>query len=166
MYYCKFIFTLLYFETKTGKKYIMDNMPLSLFELSPQEATFSLSGENGKTFTLCRWSLRVRAWASSKYTNEGLKQIFTEQKITEIAEMAFFMLKEKDQFKTQDDFFDAIVTIQDQINIIMALLKSIGIGEPEIQKINDSLPKETPAPPKAAAPIQAKPKIGAKSLTR
>ena len=119
----------------------MKTMPLELTDLDPQESTFTLSTQVGKTFTLCKFSLRVRAWAMQKYTPEGLRDIFEKQKIIEIAEIAFFMLKEKAEFNSLESFMDSIVTIQDQLNLIMALLSSIGIGEPQFKKINDSLPE-------------------------
>ncbi len=139
----------------------MKHVPLNLADLSPIEAAFELSGRKAP-LTLCRWSLRVRAWAVAKYTSEGLDQIFRKQDISAIADMAYFMLKEKDQFKSQDDFLDAICSIQDQINLIKALLQSVGIGEPEMQKIAASLPK----PSEPEAPVKKKrAKTGAKSST-
>jgi hypothetical protein len=139
----------------------METIPLKLQDLVPKESNFSLSTIPGKTFTLCRWSLRVRAWALEKYTPMGLKNIFEQQKIIEIAEMAFFMLKEKDVFPSQDAFFDSVVTIQDQINLITAVVGTVGIGEPEIKKLNEAL--GAPPGPNEKSP---KPKrTGAKSLT-
>lgn len=139
-------------------------IPLSLEDLKPQEALFELSTKPGQKLTLCRWSLRVRSWALKTYGGpEGLKQIFELQKIEEIAQMAFFMLKEKEQFPAGfDDFADSICGPIDEVAVIKALLSSIGIGEPELQKINDSM-KGAPPPPNAQSP---KKKIGAKSLTR
>lgn len=80
--------------------------------------------------------------------------------------MAYFMLRDRTAFPTHDDFMEAIVTTQDQINILKALLQAVGIGEPEIKKINDSLPKGLEPDPKSKTPIGKKKKIGAKSLTR
>lgn len=142
----------------------MDKIPLNIADLVPKETTFVLSSFPEKAFTLCRWSLRIRAWATSKYTTEGLRNIFQYQKIEEIADMAFFMLKEKDHFgNSLDSFMENIVTLQDQIAIITALLGAVGIGEPEIEKINQSVKAEES---KAVAPSpkpKAKRKTGAKS---
>lgn len=151
----------------------MKNLPLKLEDLVPKETTFVLESDEYKDqkFTLCRWSLRVRVWATDKYTSAGLKIIFEQQKIEEIADMAWFMLKDKAPFKDQKDLFlDAIVTIRDQIAVIKALLGAVGIGEPEIEKITASVaagqdpisleatlsPKKQPSPRK---------KTGAKSST-
>ena len=139
-------------------------MPLNLVDLVPKQTEFELSTNPGKKFTLCRWSLRIRAWAIEKYSAAGLQEIFEQQKINEIADMAYFMLKEKEFFKTKDDFLDAVSSVQDQINIIMALLGAVGIGEPEMQKIASALPeKGGPPDPLAKSP---KPKTGARSSTR
>ena len=134
-------------------------------DLVPKETIFELSTLPGKKYTLCRWSLRVRTWATAKFTSQGLKEIFEQQKIEEIADMAFFMLKEKEEFKTKDDFLDAISSMQDQYNIILALLGAVGIGEPEMKKINAAAKKEemevTPNP----LVVRPKKKTGAKSST-
>ena len=144
----------------------MENIPLNLADLSPQEAVFTLSTKPGQTFTLCRWSLRIRVWASSKYTSQGLQEIFTKQMIEEIADMAWFMLKDKPAFNnSQDTFFDSIVNVQDNINVFKALLQTVGIGEPEIKNIEAAMPKGTPSP-KPKAPAKKNKRTGAKSLTR
>ncbi len=146
----------------------MEFKPLDLADLVPKEATFTIgTGAEAKALTLCRFSLRVRAWATSKYSSGGLKMIFERQQIVEIADIAWFMLKEKEKFpKGQDEFFDAILTVQDQINLIKALMFTIGIGEPEIAQLEGAAKaleqKAAPNDPKPKAP---KKKIGAKSST-
>jgi len=143
----------------------MKAMPLNLADLVPKETTFTLSTQPDKTFTLCRWSLRVRAWAIEKHGSEGLKDIFENQKIDEIADMAFFMLKDKTEFKTKDEFLDSVSSVQDQVNVIKALLGAVGIGEPEMQKIQKEIDKNiTKSAPEN--PLKKSPKkIGAKSST-
>lgn len=154
----------LYQDGIAGLNWGMDKMPLNLMDLVPKETEFTLSSDPAKKITLCRWSLRVRAWAIAKYTSQGLKEIFEQHKIDEIADMAFFMLKDKELFKSKDDFLDAIVTIQDQVDLIKALLGAVGIGEPEFKKIDEAMAKAGGAPgPLAKSP---KKKIGAKSSTR
>lgn len=149
----------------------LKNIPLNLHDLSPQEARLTLSGGPNAlpiTMTLCRWTLRVRAWAIEKYSHKGLQQIFEKQMITEIADLAFFMLKEKELFASKDEFMDAVVTTQDQINLIKALLHTVGIGEPEIDKLGKAFPeekKEGPPSPNVPSPNLRKKKTGAKSST-
>lgn len=152
----------------------MEKFPLNLHDLVPREMAFNLSTIENELH-LCRWSLRVRAWATAKYTPEGLRDIFEKQQIEEIADMVWFMLKDDDKklFGNEKNvFLDNVVTMQDQINIIKALLGSVGIGEPEIKQISKSMEaagvkvetaeKADPADPKSKAP---KKKIGAKSST-
>lgn len=141
----------------------MKTLPLNLADLSPQEATLELASLPGTKLTLCKWSLRVRVWAITKYGENGLKEILSKQMISEIADLAYFMLKEKNLFADQDAFLDAVCSVQDQINVIKALLKTIGIGEPEIEKIGATLP-QAQAP--TAPAVKKKKSIGAKYLTR
>lgn len=134
---------------------------LNLMDLAPKEATFDLSGAEGGPITLCRWSLRVRAWALERFGSpQALQSVFSDQKINDIADLAFFMLKDKARFTSKDAFLDAVVTVQDQLNLIKALLYTIGIGEPEIEKLNQAA--EAVSGPKGQAPS---PPIGAKSTT-
>ncbi len=144
----------------------MENLPFNLADLDPKETTFTLKACGDSPITLCHWSLRVRNWAVKKYTSEGLREIFEKTKIDEIAEMAFFMLKDKTQFEDIDDFLDKIASVQDQINVIKALLGAVGIGEPEFKKIEDAQKKSqnptTPPDPKNPRPKKS---IGAKSTT-
>ncbi len=119
----------------------MKALPLKLTDLVPKETKFKLSKYPDREFTICHWSLRVRQWAMDKYTAKGIKEVFEKQQINEIADIAYFMLIEKDVFKTRDEFLDKIVTIEDQINMIKALLGAVGIGEPEIEKLNLEIEK-------------------------
>lgn len=125
----------------------MKNVPFDLTSLIPRESTFTISGMPDKTLTLRKWSLRVRAWATEKYGHVGLQKVFAEQRINEIAELAWFMLKEKDLFEDKiDNFLEAISSVQDQVNLIKALLAAVGIGEPEIDQIKKTIEKNTPKP--------------------
>lgn len=125
-------------------------MPLNIEDLVPKETTFTLGrGDTARSLILAPWSLRVRSWAQKKYGPAELKNIFEKQKIEEIAEIAFFMLKEPKPFETLDAFMDAVQSPRDQLNLIKGLLGAVGIGEPEMEKITkaveDEGAKETPA---------------------
>ncbi len=122
----------------------METLPLNLFDLVPKETAFTLSTTGEKKFTLCKWTLRVRAWAVTTYGSAGLKELFEKQDIQKIADVAFFMLKEKDDFggntpEGRDNFLDAISTLPDQLSVINALLGAVGIGEPERKKVSDAM---------------------------
>lgn len=125
-----------------GNRYLkaMEKIPFDLMDLVPTEAVFTTSG-HPTPLTLCKWTLRVRNWAEKKYSSAGLDEMFRKQQIEKVADVAWFMLKEKAAFKTYDDFLDAFSTPKDQLNLITALLATIGIGEPEIKKINDDITK-------------------------
>lgn len=140
----------------------MNDLPfqLNLNDFVPKETALKLSTMPGVDFTLCRWSLRVRCWAMDKYTPAGLKEIFDKMKIEPIAEMAYFMLKDKSAVPTLPEFLDLVCTVQDQINLTKALLGAVGVGEPELKKIDEAMKVAGLEPPKPKAP---KKKIGAKS---
>lgn len=119
----------------------MKDFPLDLESLSPRESELVLSTQKDP-IVLKVWSLRVRAWAFDKWGPAKLQEIFSKQQILPISEMAYFMLKDKDRFKTLEEFQEAICTVQDQVNLSKALLASVGIGEPEIEKINTMIEKD------------------------
>jgi hypothetical protein len=127
---------------------------LSLEDLSPQSAEFTLSGapDKNKKYLLCRWSLRVKAWAISKYTHQGLEKIFGEKKIEDIAVIAYFMLQNKEDFPTLESFLDSIVGPMDELSIMLALLKTIGIGEPQLERITKSMDEASAASPNDQTP--------------
>lgn len=117
----------------------------------------------------------MRVWATEKYTSEGLQQIFEQQKIDQIADLAWFMLRDESKKFFQDsksNFLDSVVTFDDQVKLIKALLETIGIGEPEIEKIATALgPEAVKGPNEKAVPPgpkrqASKTKIGAKPSTR
>ncbi len=106
-----------------------------------------------------------------------LKDILENQKLDEVGEIVFYMLREKEVFKVlpgedyQTDlekFLDAVSSTQDQINIYMALIGSVGIGEPEMEKIKESLGEATTPggePDPKPAPTKTKKKTSGKSST-
>lgn len=139
-------------------------LPFELTDLVPREAEFVLSSKPNQIFKLRRWSLLIRSWAMERFGSERLELIFKHQQINEIAEIAYRMLKDEgNTFLNQDDFLDAVVSVQDQINLVKALLTSVGIGEPELAAIDKALGKreEKPAPKKKST----KPKTGFRPST-
>lgn len=144
-------------------------------DLVPREAEFELSSKPGVKYKLEPWSLYWRTWATDKYGAERLGLIFKEQRIVEIGEMAYAMLIDKTDFPTIVDFQKAVVSMKDQYVLITSILTTVGMGEPELEKIkeeakrrgfdpNNPTPKKEPVDPLARSPN--KKKIGAKSSTR
>ncbi len=139
---------------------------MTLDDLNPQDTTLFLSTMPGIPIILERWSLYIRSWAMKRFTAQGLELILREQRVEEISELAFFMMKDKSIFKTHDDFMRAVVTIQDQLAVVTAMLGTIGIGEPKLEEIRTAMKKKEAesTAPKPLAPSQKK--IGAKSSIR
>lgn len=133
----------------------MKVLPIDITGLIPAEAKFQMSTHGDREFTLCKWTLRVRSWATTKYGPERLKVIFEHQDIGEIAEIAWFMLKDDDKKffnNSKDTFLDGVSSVQDQINLIKALMATVGIGEPEFEKVKEMTQaiqdeKKSPPPP-------------------
>jgi hypothetical protein len=113
--------------------------------------------------TLCRWSLRVRSWAITHYGAERLAEIFKTQNLIAMGEISYYMLKEKELFPTLDAFLDAVCTPKDHLNMVAAMLGTLGIAEPKIEEIREAM-KDANAPKQKPQRKKKKP-IGAKSLT-
>lgn len=128
-------------------------IPLDLMSLSPQDAEFVLDARPGEIFTLRKWSIRSKQWAVEKYGTQALDKIFRELSIVEICDITWFMLKDQNKFKDQEDFLENVCSVRDQIAVIKALLKTVGIGEPELNKIDAAMKEQGhSAPPKKASP--------------
>ena len=128
----------------------MTNFALDVDDLIPQETQFELASVKDRKFTICRWSLRVRTWATKKYGPERLREIFEKQIIEEIASIAWFMLKPEDKAffdNSEENFLDNICSVRDQLAVGMSLLGAVGIGEPQLEKINEALKKKNVEPP-------------------
>jgi hypothetical protein len=149
----------------------LKTLPLNIIDLVPKESKLRLE-RVPVDLTLRHWSLLVKEWAKKRFGGpENLQLIFAEQRIVEIAELCFFMLKDesKKHFEdatgtpSLDKFLDSIASVKDQIAIQKALLATIGIGEPEFEQLEKSLPQGATesADPKPQSPK----KIGAKSST-
>lgn len=110
-------------------------MKLDLNDLQPQEATFELSEHKGVTFTLKKFSLSARIWMNNRFKQEEIKKFFSDQSMEEISEVVFYLLKDKSILKTLEDLRDAVTTKKDMANIFQALLTTIGLSEPVMEKL-------------------------------
>lgn len=142
----------------------MKKFPLKLEDLTPKESSFTLSTKPGVKIELCRWSLRVRAWAIEHFGAAELRAILEQQKIVQMAQIAHFMLKDKTLFASLDEFLDSVVTPEDHLNVLSAMLETVGIGEPEIEQVRKAW-KEGTEPPKTKPQRKPRRPIGANSST-
>jgi hypothetical protein len=110
-------------------------MKLDLKDLLPEDSNLELSG---KQFTLNKMTLRGRIWMQKKFTEDKIKQIFSDLSFEEISEIAYFLLKEKDQVKSVEDLQDLVVTQQDRVNLIQSMMATIGLSEPVVKKLSES----------------------------
>lgn len=122
-------------------------MKLELNDLKPQLATFELSDKPGKTYTLAKFSLAKRIWCNQRF-GDKIGKIFEKQSLPELAELAHFLLLDKADFPTFLEFADSVVTVEDQIQVVKALLKTIGIDDALIKKLSEdkSPNEESPNP--------------------
>lgn len=126
-------------------------MKLDLNDLKPAEAHFQLSDKGEKQYTLRKFSLASQVWMREKFGKENVQGIFKDQNIPAIAEIAHHQLKDSSDFPTFMDFCECIITQQDRIAVMMALLHTIGISQPVIAKLTEEANKD----PKAEALNQA-----------
>jgi hypothetical protein len=151
----------------------MNNFKLNLSDFEPKHAKFKLSSFPDKEFTLMPFSLRVRAWAESQWSEEEIANIFLKQRIVELAKIAWFMLMEKDLFaltaedkglkNPEEKFIDSIRSLRDGYNVMGAIFEAVGTSEPEIKKFHDEVDKAL-GPKKQAKPTDPA-STGEKSLT-
>lgn len=112
-------------------------MPLELSDLKPVESSFVLSDHPGKKFTLRKFALDAQIWLQRAYQEDQIKEIFRDQKIKELSRIAYFLLKDKSEFPKLALFRQAIVTYQDRVALIAALIQTVGVSQPVIKKLND-----------------------------
>lgn len=135
---------------------------LNLNDFEPKEANFKLKSTGDKIYTLCAFSLRVRAWAEEQYSEKEMADIFTRQDVVKLAKIAWFMLKDKTVFNNSEiEFFDAIRTMRDGFNVMLAVFEAVGTAQPELDKLNAEIDKAML--PKNRAERRS---TGAKSTTR
>lgn len=112
-------------------------MKLDLNDLKPEEATFELTGKPGVKITLKKFSLAAQIWVRERFgADSDLKGIFENQKIPEISEIAFYLIKDKSLFKNIEDFQEAVLVQKDRIELLTAMLATIGISQPIIEHLS------------------------------
>lgn len=111
-------------------------MKLDLHDLKPQEATFTLSEKPGKTYTLVKMSLRVQIWVNERFGKERVTNILGNASIPELSEIVYFMVKDKTDFPTLESFQECIVTQGDRESMLAAMITSVGISQPVLEKMS------------------------------
>lgn len=137
---------------------------LSFTDLMPEEFDIELSKFPGQKFTLGTFDLAQQINAERRFGGpKGLQLMFKNQHVTEFAELAHQLLKDKTVFPTFMDFAKAIVSPQDKISVVRALLSSVGITKPLILRVAKEVEDESP---KTEAPAASQPApTGAELLT-
>lgn len=117
----------------------MKHTPLSIDDIKPTKATLSLS--SGYELTLEPWSLYIREWAITKYGASGLDQAFKTQSVKELSAIAYKMLEpaSRKKFETLKDFRKAVLSPRDMLNLMTAVIKTIGLSEPQMEEIADAI---------------------------
>lgn len=115
----------------------IEHMALKLEDLQPREATFSLSEHPDKPFVLKKLSLATQVWLRDRFGADKIKGIFENQSLPEISEIAFHLLKDKTVTPTLESLQEAVVTQADRIALIKALLQTVGISQPVLDKLNE-----------------------------
>lgn len=124
---------------------------LKLEDLVPAEQSFELSEKPGKIYVLRKFSLREQIWIRERFkTPEKVNEVFRTSDLVAISEIAHHLLKDKTDFPTFIDFAACIVTHKDKVDVMKAMLGTIGISQPifseleqaEIAKRESETPKE------------------------
>lgn len=119
---------------------------LNLEQLVPQAVEFELSSVKDKKLTLNAYTLRAQIWATKTFGgNEKLEYIMSKWPVDEMSQIAWFLLKEKDQFKNDYvNFLDGVITHKDRTNMVEAVLGSIGLSMPVLEDLAKQLEAQEP----------------------
>lgn len=110
-------------------------MKFSLDDLDPKESQFQLSAFKDITFTLKPFSLRAQIFLKQRFGEEAIQGMFTHQKMPELSEVIFFLLKDKSVITTLEDLQESILTQKDRVAVMTALFETIGLSQPVLEKL-------------------------------
>lgn len=135
-------------------------IPLDLESLVPTESFFRVSGFP-EEIKLKKWTLKVKADAIKRFGELELGKIFTTQNVVGMAGVVYFCMmfpSTRDKFEAVataakenpdneiedgfDAFLAAIESAKDQATMVKALCATVGIGEPELKKVEAALKSE------------------------
>lgn len=114
---------------------------LNLDDLAPTNVDFELSKYPGVKFTLGAFTLRVQLWLTKRFGEAAVQSAITGVDLTVVSETAYHVLDaiSKAEFKTVEDFQEAIVSFKDRHNLKKALLETMGLSQPVLDKIQAQL---------------------------
>ena len=128
---------------------------LTLDDLKPKEATFTLPSWNEtQPLTLRKFSLNARIWAKQTI-GEKFHVELTQQNIEVSAKLAYHLLKEKELFPKEEDFFEAICSPIDQYNMVCAVAETLGVDKKLMEQIAKS--EENPPVPQTEIASESSP---------
>lgn len=123
---------------------------LTIDDICPKEATLLLEALPRQPLTLGKFTLKDRIWVNQEWPGGGIEKVFSEVQVEPLARITWRLLKNKDIFEDDfDKFCEAVVSQKDLYNMIKAVTTTIGISEPLIEKLAESIaPKKTSGTPK------------------
>lgn len=135
---------------------------LTLDDLKPKEASFTLPDWNPtQILTLKKFSLNARIWAKQTL-GEKFHVELSNQNLEATAQLAYFLLKEKNIFPTEESFFEAVCSPADQYNLICAVAETLGVDARLMKELTKD--SENPQIPQTETHLPANP-IGEASTT-
>lgn len=157
---------------------------LDLTDLIPESATFRLSGTGDVEHTLRPVDLSDRAWVTRTFGDyRAIERIFSEQDMEAISKLVFQLVVDKSPFAARDEeewneqgekvgtrkvggyllVMRAVRGARDQIALMKAVLKTIGISEPVQEKLVAELSEAENAEKKSSASAPKPKPTGKKS---
>ena len=117
-------------------------LTVNLDDLIPTDVDFELDRRPGEKFTLGAYTLRVQIWASKEFGKEQLQTAIHSKDAVILSQLAWHVLKQKDRFKSYDDFLDAFVTFKDRDTLMKTILATVGLSQPIIEKLAEQLDRQ------------------------
>jgi len=101
-------------------------------DLKPTESSFELEAFPGRKFTLKKFSLATQIWANQRFGEERIKLVFKNMLMGDIAEIVHHLMKEPMPLM---ELLENICTQVDRISVAKALMETIGMSQPVIDKL-------------------------------
>lgn len=126
----------------------IEDLPFKLTDLKPQKTRFVISGHRDKTGELIPlyfkpFSLNAEIWMSDRWTPPAIHMIFEEVKMRELSELAHFLLEDKSDIRTVEEFREMVLGNDDKVELLRALMEAIGISRPLQEKIEKASEKKS-----------------------